>query len=125
MKKSKWYILIFPIIVLVIYLLIKIYFRNFNDEIYNENKDKFMKLEFRGKVYDQLIDKNNRSLEVFALKSNDSTIHIPIIFIDSKYRNYIKIGDSLIKEKGSLGVIVYRNNKLDTIVSINSKLIQP
>lgn len=89
----------------------------FIQSILDERTDKeifldYMKLdEFDLKSDTMFYDSKNRYELTYFNKKNGQKAPVPVL-----WQEYIQVGDSIVKKKGSLEIYIYRCNELDTIL---------
>lgn len=111
MKKYLIYIIqaLFP----VLFLLAWLYAPSGNCSA----KDSFKKIILTGKVLDRFIDSKSHSYPTLQISNYNKKLVIHE-YDKSGFYDFVEIGDSLIKEKGSLDIRLIRN-ELDTVFTID------
>lgn len=113
MKRKEW-ILNLIAFTLIIVPLILLQLFGLSSECEGEREVNNMKIE--GKVLKKFLDKKEHLYPVLIINGQP---HRLIIQIDnSKFYNFVEVGDSLKKEKGNLDIRVIRAG-LDTVFTIN------
>lgn len=110
-KKYSSIILLSSFIVLIIYTLIFIYYKNI--PISNEGLNSLLFIKIRNKVVKSIvtkksIDYSNHGATYVVFGRDSLPTH-------TGWDEKIKVGDSIIKPKGSLKLVVKKNAKLDTL----------
>ncbi|MEC5395287.1 hypothetical protein [Bergeyella sp. RCAD1439] len=76
-------------------------------------------LAFNFKIDTIFEDKNNRYVVTMKGKSKND-----IARSEGGWENFFKVNDSIVKEKDSLKIYIYRNSKLDTVLDYNAVSIR-
>lgn len=115
--KIKLIIFIIVIIILLMMLFLKKGFSS-NEEVYSSIKNNITSTTFQGVVTRKFFDKENHGRETVVLATqNGSKILTDFVYEQKGTFEFIRTGDSLIKEKGTLKFNLKRKD-LDTIIQL-------
>jgi len=92
-----------------------LYNQSVKDLTNNDSTDYYKRKEFKGLVIKKFIDKYQHNSRTIIIKENNDNDTLIMDFVMGNVYQYIKEGDSLSKNKGSLDLNLKRND-LDTII---------
>ncbi|HRW21694.1 MAG TPA: hypothetical protein PLO05_09845 [Bacteroidales bacterium] len=120
MNRLKPLFRIWLVLCIIGLVVVSIWFRNITpkaEEEINQAIDAYKKEEFQGTIIKKFIDKNEHSFKKVIITENQDKRTILFDIETSGIYDYFEIGDSIIKEKGTLEVRIIRHD-LDTILEM-------
>ena len=115
MKKLILFVCLLLVILSLGIYIMTLYNQSVKDLTNNDSTDYYKRKEFKGLVIKKFIDKYQHNSRTIIIKENNDNDTLIMDFVMGNVYQYIKEGDSLSKNKGSLDLNLKRND-LDTII---------
>ena len=101
MKKLILFVILLVILTLGVYIMI-LYNQSVNELTNNDSTDYYKRKDFKGLVIDKFIDKYQHNRKTIIIKEKNDKDTLIFSFVMGNVFEFIKEGDSLSKNKGSL-----------------------